>query len=106
MEYTGGVHLTATAPHWSGEKMTELRDIFAKMAEEDSAEICPVGRLISSFDEETRQAFLRVMASPASTRDIHSELAKAGFKIGRDTLGTHRSNWCRCKGYEINDKKQ
>lgn len=80
--------------------MTELRDIFSKMADEESGELCPVGRLINGkFDEETKAAFERVMSSPASTRDIHSELAKAGYKIGRDTLGAHRNNWCRCKGY-------
>jgi hypothetical protein len=93
------------ATHWPGANMTELRDIFKKMADDESSDLCPVGRLIASFDEDTKAAFERVMASPASTRDIHSELAKAGYKIGRDTLGTHRNNWCRCKGYYNDGEK-
>ena len=85
--------------------MTELRDIFSKMADDESGDLCPVGKLLAKFDYETKSAFEKVMLSPASTRDIHSELTKAGYKIGRDTLGSHRNNWCRCKGYQNNDPK-
>lgn len=85
--------------------MTELKDIFKKMAEIEISALCPVGRIVAGFDEDTRAAFYRVMQSPASTRDIHSELAKAGYKIGRDTLGSHRNNWCRCEGYLNNDSQ-
>lgn len=85
--------------------MTELREIFSKMADEETSDLCPVGRLLNKFDEETKSAFVRVLSSPASTRDIHSELTKAGYKIGRDTLGSHRNNWCRCKGYNDDGTK-
>jgi len=105
MEYTAANQKTTMVPHWPGEKMTELREIFSKMADEESSELCPVGRLLAGFDTETKTAFERVMVSPASTRDIHSELTKAGYKIGRDTLGSHRNNWCRCKGYSNDGEK-
>jgi hypothetical protein len=88
-----------------GRKMTELREIFSKMVEEESSDLCPVGRLLTKFDEETKTVFIMVLASSASTRDIHSELIKAGYKIGRDTLGSHRNNWCRCKGYNDDGTK-
>jgi hypothetical protein len=40
----------------------------------------------------------RVLESSASTRQIHSELAASGIKMGRDTVANHRQGWCRCQG--------
>lgn len=85
--------------------MAELKDIFMSMADSGHGNLCPVGKLIASFDEETAQAFVKAIESSASIRDIHSELAKAGYKIGRDTLGNHRNKWCRCEGYSNNGTK-
>lgn len=61
---------------------------------------CPVTKLLSSLDEETSEVLKRVMDGKASTREIHSELASAGHRIGRDTLAAHRNGWCRCQGAE------
>ena len=57
---------------------------------------CRVARLRKNFDEETLEAFDRVMASSASTRGIWLELQKEGMPVDRGILGLHRHNKCRC----------
>ena len=58
---------------------------------------CPVGKLLSTLDQETRTAFESAMESRATTRAIHRELVTAGIQIGRDTVAIHRDGLCRCK---------
>lgn len=57
---------------------------------------CPVGKLLSEMDEDTRTAMESALQSRAATRAIHNELISSGIRIGRDTLSAHRNGWCRC----------
>lgn len=57
---------------------------------------CPVGKLLSEMDEDTRIAMQSALDSRAATRAIHNELISSGIRIGRDTLSAHRNGWCRC----------
>lgn len=57
---------------------------------------CPVGKLLSDMDDDTRAAMQSALDSRAATRAIHNELISSGIRIGRDTLSAHRNGWCRC----------
>lgn len=72
-----------------------LKDRLITLSNVDS-QLCPVGELLASLDAEDAEALRRVLASKASTRAIHTELAAEGYRIGRDTMGSHRNGWCRC----------
>jgi len=72
-----------------------LKDRLTTLSKADS-QLCPVGELLASLDSEDSEALRRVLASKASTRAIHNELAAEGYRVGRDTLGSHRNGWCRC----------
>jgi hypothetical protein len=76
--------------------MTELAEKL-KSLKGASRDKCPMGRLADTLDEETRGALFHVLNSRVATRVIHSELVRAGYKIGRDTIGAHRNGWCCCK---------
>lgn len=78
--------------------ISDLKNKLNELADVESSDVCPIGRIIKELDTETADALLRVMKSPASTRDIHSTLVKAGYKLGRDTLSAHRKKHCRCAG--------
>lgn len=58
---------------------------------------CPVGKLLTEFDNETADAFQKALDGRVATRVIHTELTSAGIRIGRDTIAAHRNGWCRCK---------
>ena len=60
--------------------------------------LCPLAKLIHTLPEEESILLKRVLGSSASTRQIHSELAASGIRMGRDTVANHRQGWCRCQG--------
>ena len=51
---------------------------------------CRVGRMMTDFDEETKEVFISVMESQASNRDIAYELRREGIIIDRSTIGVAR----------------
>tara|TARA_B110001454_G_scaffold217757_1_gene243862 strand:- start:958 stop:1200 length:243 start_codon:yes stop_codon:yes gene_type:complete len=57
---------------------------------------CTVARLRKNLDEETLEAFDRVMASSASTRGIWMELKKEGMSVDRGIISRHRQDKCEC----------
>ena len=59
---------------------------------------CSFAKLLDSLDAETKEVLKRVMDGKASTREIHTEIASTGYRIGRDTIAAHRNGWCRCQG--------
>lgn len=77
--------------------MSELANRLARL-DESQNQPCPVTKLLDSLDAETSEVLSRVLNGKASTREIHSELTTAGYKIGRDTIAAHRNGWCRCQG--------
>ena len=85
--------------------MSDLKLALIKLMEEKDSSLCPVGKIINALDADTSAALESVLNSTASTRDIHGELIKAGYKIGRDTLSSHRNKWCRCNMEESNGQK-
>lgn len=77
--------------------MSELSEALKKLESKDEVDPCPVGKLLGEIEDDARSVLIRVLASSASTRSIHNELVKAGYKIGRDTVENHRKKWCRCR---------
>jgi len=69
-----------------------------KLLTDAEPRLCPVAKLLQSLPEEENILLKRVLESSASTRQIHSELAASGIKMGRDTVANHRQGWCRCQG--------
>ena len=66
---------------------------------------CRVGRMMNDFDDETKEVFISVMKSEASSRAIAYELRREGIIIDRSTLGVARPCFkggveCAC-GYGI-----
>lgn len=63
---------------------------------------CPVGRIATLMDEETKQAFFQAMKSEAATMAIHKALAAEGIGIARNALAKHRQCFkdkqheCKC----------
>ena len=51
---------------------------------------CRVGRMMTDFDEETKEVFISVMESQASNRAIAYELRREGIIIDRSTIGVAR----------------
>ena len=51
---------------------------------------CRVGRMLADFVEETKEVFINVMKSLASSRAIAMELRKEGIVIDRSTIGAAR----------------
>lgn len=58
--------------------------------------VCKMGEIISGLEPETRQLLERVMSGNASTRSIADALNKEGYKIGKTSVGLHRTNQCSC----------
>jgi hypothetical protein len=79
--------------------MSELAERLNRLQAQQN-QPCPVTKLFNSLDKETSDVLKRVMDGKASTREIHSELTAAGYRIGRDTIAAHRNGWCRCQGVE------
>lgn len=66
---------------------------------------CPVGRLLSTLDDETADALVSVMRSSASTRSIHRALREEKYSIERNSITMARecfnvnsAKHCKC-GY-------
>lgn len=51
---------------------------------------CRVGRMMDDFDDETKEVFINVMKSLASSRAIALELRREGIVVDRSTLATAR----------------
>ena len=69
---------------------------------------CRVGRMMDDFDEETKEVFINVMKSLASSRAISMELRKEGIIVDRSTLGAARPCFrggaeCACGYGETNE---
>lgn len=80
--------------------MSELSDRLAKLERGGVSEPCPLGKIIQSLDPITAGILEKTLAGRAPTRAIHHELTNSGFKIGRDTVASHRNGWCRCSKVE------
>jgi hypothetical protein len=63
---------------------------------------CPVGRITTLMDTETKQAFFQAMKSEAPTMAIHKALAAENIGIARKALADHRQCFrdkqqeCKC----------
>ena len=77
--------------------MSELSEALKKLESNKTSDPCPVGKLLNEIDEDARNILKRVLESSVSTRSIHNELSKAGYKTARDTIENHRKKWCRCR---------
>lgn len=51
---------------------------------------CPLGKIYKSLNEETADAFLLALQSPASNSAIHKALIEEGFSIARSTINQKR----------------
>jgi hypothetical protein len=59
---------------------------------------CPVARLYKELDAETATLLkIQIEQSTVPLRRIHGALQASGVKIGRDTIGNHRSGDCICQ---------
>lgn len=52
--------------------------------------LCKVGLFYTRLDEETKQAFVQVMNSSATTMDITRALVEEGFNVRRELIGEKR----------------
>ena len=66
-----------------------LRESLESLLEPDEPG-CRVGRMMDDFDDDTKEVFINVMKSLASSRAIAMELRKEGIVIDRSTIGAAR----------------
>lgn len=58
---------------------------------------CPVAKMLTELPDEVQTLVQRLLNNKEiSTRKIHRALANAGASVGRDALGDHREDRCRC----------
>lgn len=57
---------------------------------------CPMGVLLESLPDITREKLSRVLGMKISNRRIHSELQAEGYRIARESIALHRDGFCRC----------
>lgn len=66
------------------------------LSQGDTSAPCSLQRRIDGLRPDVQDVIIRLLASTKSTREIHSVLKRAGFKISRDTIDDHRQQRCTC----------
>lgn len=79
---------------------SDLREALAAISTAGSGK-CPMARLLDELDKKDKKTRLIVeekLFDPAFpyTR-LHKELRRAGFRIGIESVGSHRNGICICR---------
>lgn len=58
--------------------------------------VCAFAKLFVRLSKEDQETLIAAMEKGIATRTLVESLAREGYKIGNETLNSHRYGRCRC----------